>query len=671
MAKETDLIILDGCTFFFTSENGDAEARDVDGFFFHDVRHVSVWKLTVDGKQIEPISSKRVDHFSARVVGKPKGSPSDAPPVSIKRDRFVSEGTHEDVVVENLTDKPQEIRLELSYGTDFADVMEAQAGGNGAGKSWIETTSRSVTLWNEREGYRRGTRLSFNKRGRVMRNRAAFRISLRPREQWKLCVDIAPIVDGKPRAPMLRCDAFHDHAPKMRIDLDEWMESSPRLVTENAALRRTYRQSLLDLAALRIRPDAVTLKWAMPGGGLPWFMTVFGRDSIIAAYQALPFQAELAQATLEALAEKQATQWDNWRDAEPGKILHELRRGTLAAIGAIPHTPYYGSHDSTILWLILLDEYERWSGDAGFVRRMEPHARAALQWLGGPADLDGDGYVEYRKRSDSDKALDNHCWKDSDKSIVFADGRLAKPPIAVCEHQGYAYDARVRVARLLREVWGDEREAARLEEDAAELKERFNKDFWSSTRRRYVLALDGRKHQVDSMTSNIGHLLWSGIVDERRAGPMVRRLLRPDMFTGWGIRSLSTENPTYNPLEYHNGTVWPHDNAIVAEGMRRYGFFDEAARVCEALVEAAEAFADQLPEVFAGFPRDGAEMPIEYPDALKPQAWAAGAPLMGLRTLLGLDVVDGRLRSEPCESDRVGDVRLEGIRVRGKRVDVP
>ena len=671
MAKDTDLIILDGCTFFFTSENGDAEARDVDGFFFHDVRHVSVWNVTVDGKKVEPISSRRIDHYSARVVGVPSGSERDAPPVSIQRDRFVTEGAHEDVVVENLTEEAQEVRLELSYGSDFADVMEAQAHGNGAGKLWVETTSRSATLWNEREGYRRGTRLSFSKRGRVTRTHATFRVSLRPRETWKLCVDVIPIVDRKPRAPLLRCDSFHDHAPKLPIGLDEWLEGSPELVTEHEALQRTYRQSLLDLAALRIRPDAVTVKWAMPGGGLPWFMTVFGRDSITAAYQALPFQAELAQATLEALAELQATEWDNWRDAEPGKILHELRRGTLAAIGAIPHTPYYGSHDSTILWLILLDEYDRWSGDVAFVRRMEPNARAALAWLEGPADLDGDGYVEYRKRSDSEKALDNHCWKDSDKSIVFADGRLAEPPIAVCEHQGYAYDARRRTARLLREVWDDEPEAERLEEAAEELKERFNKDFWDSTRRHYVLALDGRKRQVDSMASNIGHLLWSGIVDERRAGAMVRRLLRPDMFTGWGIRSLSSENPSYNPLEYHNGTVWPHDNAIAAEGMRRYGFFDEAAIVCEALVEAADALGDQLPEVFAGFPRDAAAMPIEYPDALKPQAWAAGAPLMGLRTLLGLDVVDARLRSQPCKSDRVGDLRLEGVLVRGKRVDVP
>jgi glycogen debranching enzyme len=283
---------------------------------------------------------------------------------------------------------------------------------------------------------------------------------------------------------------------------------------------RTARASWISPHS-RVRPDSLTIKWAMPGGGLPWFMTVFGRDSLITAYESMHIHAEMAQATLEALAELQATEWDSWRDAEPGKILHELRRGTLAALNRVPHSPYYGSHDSTILWLIVLDEFERWTADTAFIRRMEKHARAALEWLEGPADLDGDGYVEYRKRSDSDKALDNHCWKDSSKSILFADGRRAEPPIAVCEHQGYAYDARLRVARLMREVWDDEDEAERLEHEAAKLKQRFNKDFWSSSRRHYVLALDKDKQQVDSLTSNIGHLLWSGIVDEARAGAML------------------------------------------------------------------------------------------------------------------------------------------------------
>jgi glycogen debranching enzyme len=671
MSADTDLIILDGCTFFYSSENGDVEAEDAEGLFYRDVRHLSHWNVHVNGGKVDPLSSRRVDYYSARIVGTPPKNGSSASPVSVRRDRFVSEGAHEDVVLENLSNDEHDVRIEIAYSSDFADVMEAQEDGNGEGRSWQELSARSVTLWHDRDGYRRGTTITFSRQGRILKRRATFNVHLRPRETWKLCVDITPIVDGERKPPLLRCDAFHDHAPKMPQSLDDWLKTAPHLETDDTTLGRTYRQSLLDLAALRVRPDAVTIKWAMPGGGLPWFMTVFGRDSLITSYECMHVHAELAQAALEALAQMQSTEWDAWRDAEPGKILHELRRGTLAALGKIPHTPYYGSHDSTLLWLIVLDEFERWTGDRPFVRRMEKHARAALQWLEGPADLDGDGYIEYRKRSKSDKALDNHCWKDSSNSILFADGRQAEPPIATCEHQGYAYDARLRTARLMREVWGDEDEAVRLEEEAAKLKERFNKDFWSTKRRHFVLALDKDKEQVDSLTSNIGQLLWSGIVDDRRAEATVKRLMRKDMFSGWGIRTMSTEDAGYNPLEYHNGTVWPHDTALIAEGMRRYGFHEEAAKLCTALLEAARAFSNQLPEVFAGFARDETNMPIEYPEALKPQSWAAAAPLLALRTLLGMDIVDGKLRSRPFKVEKPRKLELHGVTVPGGHADAP
>jgi glycogen debranching enzyme len=665
-----DLIILDGGTFFYSCANGDVERRESQGLFYRDVRHVSSWLLRLDGGELEPLTSRRVDYYSARVVCKRRAEKEDRPSISLRRDRFVSEGVHEDLVLQNLTHEPQHLRLELSYGSDFADVMEAQAGSNGSGRRWQETAPRSVTLWSEREGYRRGTLLSFSRKGRVAKERATFSVKLRPREVWSLCIDITPIVDGKRWPPLVRCGGFHQHVGKMPMTLDEWLEDSPRLETDDPALERTYRQSLLDLAALRIRPDDLTIKWAMPAGGLPWFMTVFGRDSLLTAYQAMPFHQEPAQATLEALAEMQATEWDNWRDAEPGKIPHELRRGTLAQTGQIPHTPYYGAHDTTPLWLIVLDEYERWSGDTAFVRRMEPHLRAALGWLEGPADLDGDGYIEYRKRSSSDKALDNHCWRDSHDSMRFADGRLAEPPIATAEHQGLAYAARLRTARLLREVFDDGDEAVRLEVEAAALKARFNKDFWSGRRRCYVLALDGDKRQIDSLTSDVGHLLWSGIVDDARAGAMVRRLMRTDLFSGWGIRSMSMEDDGYNPLAYHCGTVWPHDTAIVAAGMRRYGYRDEAAEMCSALLGAAEAFSNQLPEVFAGFPRDEPGVPVEYPDALKPQSWAAGAPLLALRTLLGLDPLDGDLRWDPHLPKNLERLSLSRVGFRGRYVDL-
>jgi glycogen debranching enzyme len=656
---QDELIIVDGGTFLFTERNGDVEADRPEGFFHEDVRHLSRWCLTLDGKPLQPLTCRVVDYFSTRIVAAAEGERE--PAVSVTRDRFVSEGFHEDLVVTNHGAEERRVRLELAFGSDFADVLEAQRQGTVRhGRYRAEVGTRAVTLWQERRGHRRGTVIRFRKQGTLRRDRVVFELRLRPRESWKTCVDVIPVVGGRRHPPLLACGSFGEHAPKMPLSLDEWLASAPALEAEWDPLQHIYRQSLVDLAALRIRPAEEHLRWAMPAGGLPWFMTVFGRDSMIAAYEALPFQAELAQATLQALAELQATEWDDFADAQPGKILHELRRGTLAALGEVPRV-YYGTHDATPLFLILLDEYERWSGDRAFVRELEPNARAALAWIEGPADLDGDGYLEYVKRSSAPSALDNHCWKDSDDSIRFADGRGAYPPIAVCEVQGYAYDARLRLARLAREVYRDGELAGRLERDAAELKQRFNRDFWMARRGSYALALDRDKRQVDAVTSNAGHLLWSGIVDERRAERVVRRLLRPDLFNGWGIRCLSERNAAYNPLEYHHGTVWPHDTAIVAEGMRRYGFRDEAGELCEALLRAADAFGNQLPEVFAGFPRDETNAPVEYPEALKPQAWAAGAPLLALRTLLGLDIVGGRVRSSPHVPEALGKIRLRGL----------
>ena len=653
---EDRLIIVDGATFVFSDRNGDVDADSPEGFFYEDVRHLSKWCLTVDGKPLSALTSRVVDHFSARFVGAKEGEQE--PTVSVKRDRFVAEGLHEDIVVTNHADEEQSVRLELSFGSDFADILEAQQEGTiQRGRHSSETGAHVVTLWQNRNGRRRGTSIRFRRRGRLRRDRAVFDLRLAPGESWDTCVDVTPVVGKRRVRPLLGCDSFGKKAPELPLSQDEWLEQAPELEADWDPLRHIYQQSLLDLAALRIRPQEEHLRWAMPAGGLPWFMTVFGRDSLVAAYEALPFHSESANATLQCLADLQATEWDDFADAEPGKVAHEVRRGMLAELGEIPRI-YYGTHDGTLLFLILLDEYESWTGDEEFVRGLEPNVRAALAWMEGPADLDGDGYLEYLKRSDSPTALDNHGWKDSDDSIRFADGRRAEPPIATCEIQGYAYDARLRTARLLREIWHDKETAARLERDAADLKERFNRDFWLSRRGHYALALDRDKRPVDSLTSNVGQLLWSGIVNRRRAGRIVQRLLRKDMFTGWGIRSMSEKETAYSPLEYHNGTVWPHDTALIAEGMRRYGFRDEAGQLCQALLYAAEAFGTQLPEVFAGFPRDRTEAPVEYPGALKPQAWAAGAPLLAIRTLLGLDARGGKVRRSPHVPESLGRIRL-------------
>ena len=413
----------------------------------------------------------------------------------------------------------------------------------------------------------------------------------------------------------------------MPLSFDDWLRTAPRLETDWDGLRHTYQRSLVDLAALRFRP-LENLTWSLPAGGLPWFMALFGRDSIIAAYQLLPFQPRLAQTTLEALAELQATERDDFRDAEPGKILHELRRGELAVLGDKPHSPYYGAHDATPLFLILVDEYERWTGDREFIRSLEPAARAAVRWIEDEGDLDGDGFLEYVRRAPG--GLDNQCWKDSWNSILFADGTLAKPPIATCEIQGYAYDALRRTARLASELWDDARYAERLERRADQLRDAFDEAFWSGERGHYALALDAEKRQVDSLTSNVGHVLWSGILSPERAAATVARLTSREVFSGWGIRTMATSEAGFNPLEYHNGAVWPHDTALIAEGMRRYGYREEASRLAVALLEAAGAFQGRLPELFAGFERSETAFPVRYAGASSPQAFAAGAPLLAL-----------------------------------------
>jgi glycogen debranching enzyme len=652
------LIALDGSTFFVSDGNGDLEAERAEGFFHEDMRHLSRWRLTLDGEAPQTLSSGNADYYSARIIGSHGDEDSPAPIIAVRRDRFVSGGLHEDVFVENLTDEAKTVELVLEFASDFGDILECRTHPNKRGRITETPGENEAVLRYERGDFTRATAIRFSQDAELAPGRATFALELPPRATWKTCIDVVPIVDGDERSSRHRCGDFGSPEPDMPLSLEEWVGSAPTLETDWDGLKRTYDQSLVDLAALRFRP-LDRLRWSVPAAGLPWYMALFGRDSIITAYQLLPFQPRLAHTTLEALAELQAQERDDFRDAEPGKILHELRRGELAAVGDSPHSAYYGSHDATPLFLILLDEYERWTGDSELVRSLEPSARAAVRWLEEEGDLDGDGFLEYLKRAPG--GLDNQGWKDSWNSILFADGTLAQPPIATCELQGYAYDAFVRTARLAREVWDDVPYAERLEQRATRLCEAFDAAFWNAERGHYALALDGKKRQVDALTSNIGHLLWSGILSPDRAAATVARLTSRELSSGWGIRTLSTGDAGYNPLEYHNGTVWPHDTALIAEGMRRYGYRDEASELAVALLEAAEAFQGRLPELFAGFERSATGFPVEYADASRPQAFAAGAPLLALRTLLGLDVRGGRIVSESHLPSEIGTIELHGV----------
>ena len=664
------LTVLDGSSFFVTEPDGNVVASAADGFFHEDVRHLSRWRLRIDGHAPLLVGSRPVDYYSARIdlieTG-PNGT--DAPPLRIRRDRFVAGGMHEDIEVTNLGHTRRGVRVQLEFGADFADLQAIQRGTRGFTRSGAAVeTGGGVTCTRDGPGRARATTIRFSRAGHVTATRAVFDLNLEPGESWSTCVDVSVRVGDDTCEPLLRCGQFGRPLHDMPMGFDEWMTRAAQVHSDSPVIRRAVEQGLADLAALRVRPTA-GLPWSVPAGGMPWFMTLFGRDTIWAAYQSLPFHSELAQTALLSLAALQADADDPYRDAEPGKILHELRRGPLAETGELPHRPYYGSHDATPLYVMLLNEYHLWTADSDLVRKLEPNLRAALTWIERYGDLDGDGFLEYLRRSS--KGLRNQCWKDSDSSIRFADGTLAEGSIATCELQAYAYRARLDAARLMRNVLADDAYADTLERDGNELKQRFDAAYWSDARRQYVLALDGRKRQVDAMTSNVGHLLFCGIVPPERAEQVGDRLMASDMFSGWGVRTMSALDGAYNPLEYHNGTVWPFDTAIAAEGLRRYGRGDDAATLALALLDAAERFDHRLPEVFSGLARDGADVPTAYPDANSPQAFSAGAPLLLVRTLLGLDVIDGALVSRPIHTSRVGHLELLGVWAAGRHQNVP
>lgn len=662
------LLLIGEGSFFLTDQRGDVAANGAQGLFAADVRHLATWRLSLNGHPLRLLTSSNLDDRSARVFGTLVGvDPRDGPSVTVMRTRRIERGLIETLVLHNHSPVPQSVEVEFEAGSDFSDIFEiADPPLEEEGITGFAEDGRALRLSYEQDGWRRATVITFSEPFVGSHATATFFVELAAKGRWTLRIDIAASGDGLPEASGRRPSSSTPGT--LESTAAAFVARAPRLTAGDRLLEATYRQSLDDLACLQFSPwheeDLPVL-----AAGLPWFMALFGRDSLITAYQALPFAPELARSTLVALARHQATERDDFRDAEPGKIMHELRRGKLAALGRVPHTPYYGTHDATPLWLILLDEYERWTGDAGLVGALREPALAALAWVEDEGDIDNDGYLEYETRST--KGLINHCWKDSQDSIVDARGRIARGPIATCEIQGYAYDARLRTARLCREIWGEADRAARLDRDAAALKKAFNQDFWVGNREHYALALDGNKQQIDSMTSNAGHLLWSGIVEAERAEQVSARLMSPDMCNGWGLRTLGAEEVAYNPIGYHTGSVWPHDTGIAAEGMRRYGLRRPATMLLEALLAAAGHFDHRLPEVFAGFPRSDTLMPVEYPNASRPQAWSAGTPLLALRTMLNMDVIEGRLQSDAWMSEVFGPLILRGIIVKGASVTAP
>ena len=669
---DSSISILEGNTFVVSDRRGDVDASPTDthGLFYNDTRFLSRWILTIDGQRPNVLSVDSLNYFATQFFLVPgTGTVYVDSPLSIVRQRAVGNGFHEDLTILNHTAEARDLSVRLDADCDFADLFEVKDALTKKGERYRRVENHRLVLGYRRERFMRETWVSTNAAAAVDDRGLDFRVHLEPHATWKAGIDVVTAVTGLggalPRPKYTRGD--DTPRPNMGASLEEWLAQAPKLVTSWPQLAQTYRRSLVDLAALRFFP-VIAPGQALPAAGLPWFMAIFGRDSLLTSLQALPFSHELARTTLTVLGLRQGTVRDDFRDEEPGRIMHESRAGELTAFEERPHSPYFGTADATPLFLILLDEYERWTGDADLVRKLEPQARAALRWIDEWGDRDHDGYVEYERRNTS-TGLENQCWKDSWNSIVFADGTLAPLPRATCELQGYAYDAKRRCARLARDFWSAPGIAEQLTTEAADLKRRFNKDFWIPERGFFALALDGKKRKVDSLTSNIGHLLWSGIVDNDKARACVDHLLGDRLFSGWGIRTMAEGEGAYNPNGYHVGTVWPFDNSFIAWGLRRYGYRKEAAQVAMGNLEAAAYFDGRLPEAFAGYARADTRFPVEYPTACSPQAWSTGAPLLFLRTLLGLEPVGDRLLVDPALPTKLEQLELLDIPGRWGRVD--
>lgn len=676
--------INEGTTFLISNDLGDVPEEGAFGLFSEDTRFLCLYRLLLDGQPPVPLSTQSVDYFAAEhFLTNPNLSRVPASTIELVRSRIVGRGMREELTLTNYGDHEARFTLELRFAADFASIFDVKA----RAMSGLMAPHHAGALTPAVCDGGSTQRFSM-KRGELERELLVslppadesgpgwcrFRIRLDAGARRTLAIEFGPAsrtaemrgrLRGRGLGLMPRGDRDREHAHMMGM-----VGEAPALHTRSFTLGRAYDRSVEDFAALRVRGAAIAGGAPIIAAGVPWYMALFGRDSLIASYQALPFMPGLAHGTLRALAALQGTKVDPDRAEEPGKILHEHRFGPLAGMQrSIAHFPYYGTVDATPLFLMVLAAGCRLEDDVRLARELLDHAWRAVEWMERYGDLDGDGYLEYD--CGGTNGLANQGWKDSGDSVRFRDGSLARPPIALCEVQGYAYAARRGMADIL-EALGENGEARRLRADATRLKRQFNRDFWIPDRACYAEALDGSKRRVDSLTSNAGHLLWTGIAESDKARLTADRLLDQNLFAGWGIRTMGRGEGGYNPVSYHDGSIWPHDNGLIVAGLARYGLVEHAGRIAAGLLEALSHSHDhRLPELFAGFGKDEAHAPVQYPGACRPQAWASGTIFLLLAAMAGLDFLDDDpLRGRPFLPRGVDGFRLDGLRVGGRRVRI-
>ncbi len=675
------IAIHQGQTVLVTEPDGQVKWPSTRGLYFRDTRLISAWAIYANGVSWDLLNGGAVSGHAERIFLTNSAFESEEGPIAARMlglviGRLIDGGMHEDIDITNNSQTPVRFNLEIAIRADFADIFEVKSGR-------IVRRGRITTSWSEKRQalhitYRNG---DFAREVHILtgegdgepavnaNGRLSFEIALNPGHAWHRCLKY-DLLDGGERTTAPRGCTHHSETSDHARHMDEWQQRVLKISASNEEFYRCYNQGVQDMAALRLPLPSADHMVFVPAAGLPWFVALFGRDTLIASLQTMIVYPEFAAGALDLLGQYQAAERDDYRDAEPGKILHELRHGELAHFKLVPHTPYYGTADATPLYLVALHETWRATGDRGLIERHMQNAEACLAWIDTYGDRDGDGFQEYRTRSPA--GYENMGWKDSGDAVMYPDGTLVRGPKALCELQGYVYDAWLRMAEIYDEL-GNERNAKALRKKAAALFNKFNEVFWDEELGFYAYALDGEKNKVLSVASNAGHCLWSGIVAPERAAAVVRRLMRPDMWSGWGIRTLSADHRSFNPYNYQTGAVWPHDNALIAMGMRRYGFAAEAAAVARDISGAAGHFLlNQLPELYAGLQRDPASFPVQYLGANVPQAWAAGTPFMLLKAMLGLkqDAPRGKLYVDPALPDWLPDVTLTDLRLGRQRFDI-
>ncbi|MEV0293000.1 glycogen debranching N-terminal domain-containing protein [Nocardia sp. NPDC050710] len=655
--------LVEGGTFCLSNRLGDVEPGRPHGLFFRDARVLSRWELLVDGKPAESLSVLSPEAFAARFVLRrpPQAGLADST-LLVVRERLVADGMHEILTLENMGSEPTAVSLELHVDADFVDLFSVKEGRAGHGRAEVMVTEGELVL-HDRSDRVRGLSVSATIEPAVLPNTLVWRVVVPVGGVWQTDITVQPTLGNQRIQPALAPgEHFGVSAPGRKIE--EWRDSATNVDASDPLLATVLRRTESDLGALQIRDDTGSGR-PFVAAGAPWFMTLFGRDSLLTAWMALPLAVDLAVGTLQQLAEFQGQVVDPLTEEEPGRIMHEMRRGPASG-QVLGGQRYYGTADATPLFVMLLAESRRWGADPVLIAELLPAADAALRWITEYGDRDGDGFVEYRRATD--RGLINQGWKDSFDGINDATGHLPEAPLALCEVQGYVYAAMLARAELAEE-FGETRIAGRWRERAAELRGKFAEQFWLPDKGWYAVALDAGKRRVDALTSNGAHCLWSGIATDEHAAELIRHLSDPKMDSGFGLRTLASSMGAYNPMSYHCGSVWPHDTAIAVAGLLRYqhlpGALALAHRLTDGLLDAAANFGGRLPELYCGFPRSDFGTPVPYPTSCSPQAWASAAPLLLLRSFLGLEPdAPGRvLNVQPNLPPRWGRVSLENLRL--------